>query len=269
MPSTGQVESTRTQLINNARLVNLPDRRFLDRMLPQARQEVRYGLHTSCDGIDLRIDVLASGVMSVEAAVRHAFVEDGRMVVSAEPEQVVWSDTGETAMIPTRLGRRHLLEEVTPDRVVDAFLAAFGTHTSAAGDHDYSYWHRAMELYAGLISAQIGTPIEIIHHLPLMTPYLVDPCGKSPLIAEATCHIYSIGDDDHPEEQIQFRSPVMKIQRTFQPEAMDLVLHLPTTVIRRQHRALFEAVPDGRPLAEHVQDFTAHMSQSSELRQTA
>lgn len=269
MPSCGQDESTRKQLIENAKLINLPDRRFLERMQPQARQEVRYGLHTSCNGIDLRIDVLASGIMTLEAAFQHAFIENGRLVVSSDPESVVWSDTGETAMIPTSLGRRHLMGEVTAERVVDAFLGAFGVHTSASGDHDYSYWHDAMQMYANLIAAQTGTAIEIIHHLPLMTPYLVDPGGKSPLMAEATSHVYAIDEDEHTEEQIQYRSPVMKIQKAFQPEAMELVLHLPTTIVRRQHRAVFQGTPDGRAVAEHMSAFSAHMRQSSDLRQTA
>lgn len=268
MPSPGHDDTTRKQLIENAKFVNLPNRKFLERMQPIARQEVRYGLHTTCNGVDLRLNVLASGTMSLEAAIPHAYVENGRLVVSGEPETVVWSDTGEMAMIPTSLGRRHLTADVTIELVVDAFLGAFGTHTSAAGDFDYSYWHRAMELYASVIATETGNPVEIIHHLPLMTPYLVDAGGKSPLVAEATCHIYSIDDDDS-EEQIQYRSPVMKIQKLLQPEAMDLVLHLPTTIVRRQHRAVFHAAPDGRPLADHVREFSEHMAESSDMRRRA
>lgn len=268
MQPSGPDESTRDQLIRNAKFVNLPDRRFLARMQPQARQDVRYGLHTSCHGIDLNLTILASGVISLEACTPHGYIEHGRLVTSAEPESVVWSDTGETAMIPTSLGRRHLMGEVTTELVVDAFLGAFGTHTSAAGDFDYSHWHRAVELYANVIAAETDLPVEIIHHLPLMSPYIVDAGGKSPLSAEATCHVYSIDDDD-TEEQIQYRAPVMRIQKLLQPEAMDLVLHLPTLVIRRQHRAIFEASPDGRPVSEHVEAFAAHMASSSEARRRA
>ncbi|MFZ3481754.1 hypothetical protein [Sphingomonas sp. 3-13AW] len=268
MPSSGEDASTRSQLIKNAEFINLPDRRFLERMQPQARQEVRYGLKTSCEGVDLNITILASGVMSLEACIPYAYVEAGRLVTSREPETVAWSDTGEKAMIPTGLGRRHLQGEVTAELVIDAFLGAFGTHTAAAGDYDYSHWHQAMELYANVIAAETGKQVEIIHHLPLMTPYFVDEGGKSPLTAEATCHIYSFDDDD-PEEQIQYRSPVMKIQKLLQPEAMDLVLHLPTSIVRRQHRAMFQASPDSRSLAEHVQEFTAHMRSPSESRKRA
>lgn len=268
MHSTGKDDTTRSQLIANAEFVNLPERRFLDRMQPQARQEVRYGLKTSCCGMDLHLTVLASGVMSLEASLPHAYIEAGRLVMSNEAETVTWSDTGEIALVPTRLGRRHLRDEVTIELVVDAFLGAFGTHTSAAGEHDYSYWQQAMELYAGVIATETGAAVEIIHHLPLMTPYLVDAGGKSPLTAEATCHVYSLEDDD-PEEQIQYRSPVMKIQKLLQPEAMDLVLHLPTTVVRRQHRAVFQASPDARPLADHVREFSAHMKTSSGLQRRA
>lgn len=269
MPSSGQLESTRDQLVGNATLVNLPDRRFLERMQPQARQEVRYGLHTSCDGVGLRITVLASGVMSVEAALPHAFVEDGRMVVSSEPETVVWSDTGEMALIPTRLGRRHLMDDVTAEMVVDAFLGAFGVHTGAAGEFEYSHWHRAMEIYAGFVAARMEAQVQIIHHLPIMTPYLIDPGGKSPLVAEATCHVYTIDEDDHTEEQIQYRSSAMKLQKRFMPEAMDLVLHLPTTVIRRQHRAMFHADPDGRSAEDHARDLTDHIDGKHEVRRIA
>lgn len=268
MPSPGKDDTTRSELIRNAEFVNLPERRFLDRMQPQARQEVRYGLRTSCSGMEMYLTVLASGIMSLEACLPHAYVEAGRLVMSGEPETVVWSDTGEIALIPTALGRRHLMDEVTPELVVDAFLGAFGTHTSAVGEHDYSYWHDAMELYAGVIAAETALPVEIIHHLPLMTPYLVDAGGKSPLTAEATSHIYSIDEDDS-EEQIQYRSPVMKIQKLLQPEAMDLALHLPTTIVRRQHRAVFQASPDGRALADHVRDFSAHMQLSSDMRRRA
>jgi len=268
MHCTGKDDTARSQLIANAEFVNLPERRFLDRMQPQARQEVRYGLRTSCSGVDMHITVLASGIMSLEACLPHAYIEKGRLVMSSEPESVVWSDTDEIALIPTRLGRRHLRNDVTAELVIDAFLEAFGTHTSAAGEHDYSYWHDAMKLYAGVIAAETSAAVEIIHHLPLMTPYVVDAGGKSPLTAEATCHVYSLDDDDS-EEQIQYRSPVMKIQKLLQPEAMELTLHLPTTVVRRQHRAVFQACPDGRPLADHVREFSAHMKGSSDLQRRA
>ena len=269
MPSSAQLECTRSQLVGNARLVNLPDRRFLERMQPQARQEVRYELHTSCSGVELKITVLASGVMSVEAMLPHAFIEDGRMVVSSDAETVIWSDTGEMALIPTRLGRRHLMSDISAEMVVDAFLGAFGVHTGAAGEFDYSHWHRAMEIYAGLVAAQMSTQVQIVHHLPIMTPYLIDPGGKSPLVADATCHVYTIDEDDHAEEQIQYRSSAMKLQKRFMPEAMDLVLHLPTTVIRRQHRAMFHADPDGRSAEEHARDLTDHIDGRSDLRRMA
>ena len=67
MHSPGKDDTARSQLIGNAEFVNLPERRFLDRMQPQARQEVKYGLRTSCSGIDLHLTVLASGIMSLEA----------------------------------------------------------------------------------------------------------------------------------------------------------------------------------------------------------
>lgn len=268
MPSSGPDDTTRSQLIRNAKFVNLPDRRFLDRMQPQARQEVRYGLKTACDGIELDLTILASGVISLEACMPHAYIESGRLVTSREPESVVWSDTGEMALIPTSLGRRHLMGEVTAELVIDAFLGAFGIHTSTAGDFDYEHWHRAVELYASFIAADTGLSVEIIHHLPLMAPYLVDAGGRSPLSAESTCHVYCIDDDD-PEEQIQYRPPVMKIQKLLQPEAMELVLQLPTSILRRQHRVVFTASPDGRPVAEHMEAFKSHMSGSGDLRRRA
>lgn len=235
------------QLYANATLSNLPENRFLPRMQSRMRQSIRYRLDTYNDHFHLELTVLGSGKMYVATNFCHGIIENGQLSLSRDMEPVRWADTGEQALLPTALGRKHLSDGITTKAVLDAFFSAFSVIKEADHQKQYPGWMQAMQTYAQYCAASSQQRIQIVYSLPVWRPAphnAPDPSTLQPWDTPAMYEVFDLSEDE-PIHRPEYLGSIRLLQEKLNPRAARLTLFMPSLLLRQQHKEIFVAEPNG------------------------